>query len=220
MIEPMAATPAPSNPATALTELLTRRWNAALPRFGSRWFSPASGYGQIMLVVAGAKPAATSLREHGSWDLPADVFAALRRAGFVIRDADIEIGGTRVVAIDQAAADRVLAAFALWQDVRDAPARRFQSSTALGLALGFPSLAVKAFARGQNEMACIEDELLPWPIELVAWWAVIGSFRAPSDRAGIAQTRTWLEGAVARFRARFPGAHRPLDYIEIHEPPP
>jgi hypothetical protein len=215
MIELMSQTPSSANSTTSLTELLTRRWNAALPGFGNRWSSPASGYGQIMLVVANVKPAATSLRERGSWDLPAGVFTALRRAGFVIRDTDLEIGGTRIVARDQAATDRVLAAFARWQDVRDALPHRAQSSTALGLALGFPPLAVKAFARGQD---CMEDELLPWPIDLMAWWAVIGSFRAPSDKTGIAQTRTWLEMAIARFRTRFPAAYRPLDHIEIREP--
>ena len=195
--------------APALAAHLTRCWNSRVYDSDTR-FNMA--HAQIMLVVAGAKPAATSLRGRaGNWaKVSRTTYDLLRGAGYAVRVIDVgDREPTAVVARDTGSADAVEDALYEWETVRDRPGERASNSTRLGRALGYPEGAIKAFAGSHGGDGLLEEDDLPWDGETVAWWDVVGCFRLPADAGGLAEARAWALDAIARLCEAFPGIRPP-----------
>jgi hypothetical protein len=176
---------------------------------------------EIMLVVAGVKPAA--------WlNHTTAISAALRQtcdllvaAGFEVRvNESRATDSSIIVARNSTFADIVEDILDHWprlghDEASEAYARamaRWQRKTAqLGLILGYPPLCAAAYAAGDGWFFEGEgqDGQPPWEPEVLAWWRALGHFRLGASPEALEEARAWVLRAARRFVVTFPDARRP-----------
>jgi hypothetical protein len=161
-----------------------------------------------MLVVAGTKPTAISLRDPSWNSRPVGWARRCRDAGLVIDKIEVldSSDSTWLVARERASAESVEAILRAWSDAREN--RGPDSPTwQLGLALGYPYSAVEAYAGLRPRAEAEKDP--DWPAEELAWWRVLGCFVPASDPLGLDEARRWLTGAREQFQRTFPAGRAP-----------
>jgi hypothetical protein len=117
-----------------------------------------------------------------------------------------------VVAHDAAAADRLAAALAGWAKAtaggRRVGGQRWTKLTAdLGLALGYPPLAIEAFLDLRPALRAASP---PWSALEIAWWRKLRMFVPAADESGLAEARAWLSRARSAFERAYPDARPPV----------
>ena len=179
------------------------------------------GLPELMLLVAGVKPAAKFDHTGPTGSQMLASYQLLHEAGFEVRTEPAYKNGSMViVGRNVAFADVLGSALAGWprlvgNQASEAYARataRWQAKTAaVGLVLGYPPLCVAAYAAGDGWFFEDQDHPLPWAAEIVAWWRILGHFRLGSSPEALEEARVWVVRAARRFIDTFPAARRPAD---------
>ena len=211
-MSPAAGGPGAPGSGPRLDKLLRTTWSRLLE--GGACEGRAKSLAQVMLVVAGVKPAAMSLRQGRSWTgIPSRTLsAALIDQGYVAGKVRVGREWVQVVAANESVYDELFDALGDWLSERDVMGVRGEGAARVGRLMGYPEEAVAAFVAHTEERPTMGDEEGPprgASPELLVWWDAVRCFRMPNDFAAYLRCSEWCETAIDTLLGRFPGLRVP-----------
>jgi hypothetical protein len=191
------------HPADCLAVTMRRWWREPCDAYGR---SPHRALASIALVAAGFRPAACAFN-HSDWDLLPDGWAAIAAAaGLTVGSEDEIVIVARDTAAFNAVADAIKAC-----STRAAAQRgggMASPPVRLGRALGYPPLAVRAYAMGETT---IDLGVNMPPEDIDPWARILLPFVPSGTRKGLLEAMDWVARARASIDAYLPGLPLPLD---------